>query len=172
MTDYTQLSRKIGLTSIAPSINLKDRVVVITGGAEGIGGALTRAAHLYGATVIAIDIQEDKLRELERELGPDRFIGITRDLIKPMDQTFHAVLVEVCGRLGRVDAYVMNAGVVKLEDRTKAKDLLTTPVDEPRKLVQLNALSHLELFQALHSYLLKFGRGQDRNHQLTHRCPK
>lgn len=153
--DYTQLSKEIGLTSIAPSIDLKGRVVVITGGADGIGGALTRAAWLHSASVVAIDIQADKLRELKQELGSDRFVGIRRDLRKRIDQKFKDTLNEVCSRFGKVDAYVMNAGAVKLHDKATAKDLLSTPVQEARDLMQLNALSHLEIFQALHPALMR-----------------
>ena len=157
--DYTRLSREIGLTAVAPSINLRGRVVVITGGADGIGGALTRAAHLYGAKVVAIDVQGDKLRDLKIELG-DRFFGVKRNLIHPMDAGFRDALAEVCGRFGKVDAYVMNAGAIKLFDKTRAKDLISTPAQELRDLMQLNALSHLEMFQVLHPYLMKSDAGR------------
>ncbi|MGB9152268.1 MAG: SDR family NAD(P)-dependent oxidoreductase [Alphaproteobacteria bacterium] len=156
--NYHQLSRKIGLTSIAPSIDLKDRVVVITGGADGIGEAVVRGAILHGATVVAIDIQNKKLRKLKKEFGSDKFVGITRDLSKPMNRSFKEALTEVCNRFGKVDAYVMNAGVVRLGG---AKDLLD-PIcaQEIRALHQLNAVSHLEIFQVLHPYLAKSDAGR------------
>jgi len=158
-TNYNQLSREIGLTCIAPSIDLKDRVVVITGGADGIGGALTRAAHLHGATVVAVDKQAEKLHALKKEFRSKRFVGIERDLLKPMDQEFRDALTEVCSRLGKVDSYVMNAGAVRLGEG--AKNLMDPKCpQEIRDLFQLNAVNHLEIFQILQPQLVKSDAGR------------
>ena len=43
---------------------LKDRTIVITGAASGLGRAWTQAFLRDGATVVAADIDEEKLEEL------------------------------------------------------------------------------------------------------------
>ena len=50
-------------------MQLQDRVAIITGGADGIGEGLTRAFVREGAKVLFVDIQDEKGRTLERELG-------------------------------------------------------------------------------------------------------
>ncbi len=156
---YTKLSREIGMTSVASSINLEGRVVLVTGGANGIGGTLSEAImSCYGGTVIAIGLQEEKLKKF-KGFGP-QFIGLKCDLMKPVTKKFKAALTEVCERFCKIDAYVMNAGAQKICDFATAKDLISTPVSEYRDLMQLNALSHLELFQVLHPYLKKSDAGR------------
>ena len=157
---YSMLSREIGMTSIAPSIDLKDRVVLITGGADGIGGALSEAMTLYGGSVIAIGRQEEKLRKMENKLGSDKFVGLQCDLMKPIEKSFKNVLTEVCERFGIIDAYVMNAGAQKICEFANAKDLISTPVSEFRNLMELNGLSHLDLFQTLYPYLKESKAGR------------
>ncbi len=39
--------------------NLKDKVIIVTGGAAGIGGAMTTELTERGACVVAVDLNED-----------------------------------------------------------------------------------------------------------------
>lgn len=39
--------------------NLKDKVIIVTGGAAGIGGAMTSVFTERGACVVAVDLNED-----------------------------------------------------------------------------------------------------------------
>ncbi len=50
-------------------MQLQDKVVIITGGADGIGAGLSRGFVREGAKVVMVDIQGDKGAALERELG-------------------------------------------------------------------------------------------------------
>src|SRR4051812_44159534 len=47
------------------------KVAIVTGGAQGNGGATVRRFVAEGARVVLTDIQEDKGAALARELGPD-----------------------------------------------------------------------------------------------------
>ncbi len=49
--------------------DLKDKVVVLTGGANGIGAATVQALHRQGALVSFCDLDAKAGRKLERELG-------------------------------------------------------------------------------------------------------
>lgn len=49
-------------------MNLKDKIVIITGGASGIGEAGTRLFAQYGAEVIMFDVNETAGKNLEEEL--------------------------------------------------------------------------------------------------------
>ncbi len=48
---------------------LKDRSVLITGGASGLGEATTRKFHSHGAYVTIADVQDDLGKKLTDELG-------------------------------------------------------------------------------------------------------
>ncbi|WP_376694736.1 SDR family NAD(P)-dependent oxidoreductase [Wenzhouxiangella sp. EGI_FJ10305] len=83
--------------------------VVITGASMGVGAATARAFAGLGANLVLIARGEEKLNELERELG----LG-DRVLVAPMDVTdldaFAAMLAEAEQRFGSVDVLVNNAG--------------------------------------------------------------
>ncbi|SDZ86653.1 SDR family NAD(P)-dependent oxidoreductase [Psychroflexus halocasei] len=46
--------------------NLENQVIIVTGGAAGIGGALTRVFVKRGASVLAVDIDEDAGEEIQK----------------------------------------------------------------------------------------------------------
>lgn len=86
--------------------NLEGKVALVTGGASGIGGAVTRAFVSRGARVVAIDILEDVGNALAEELG-DVVVFIAGDVSDP---AVAARAVETAvGRFGKLDALVNNA---------------------------------------------------------------
>ncbi|HEY2861426.1 MAG TPA: SDR family NAD(P)-dependent oxidoreductase [Terracidiphilus sp.] len=91
--------------------SLKDRVVLITGGATGIGEALVRAFAMQGSRVAFFDIQDEPAIALRNELS---VAGCTAPLYLRCDLTDVAALRESVERalsaLGTVDVLVNNAG--------------------------------------------------------------
>lgn len=55
--------------STQPVRNLEGKVVIVTGGASGIGGAVTRAFVKRGAKVVAVDLDTQAGEALASELG-------------------------------------------------------------------------------------------------------
>jgi NAD(P)-dependent dehydrogenase (short-subunit alcohol dehydrogenase family) len=91
---------------------LRDRVVVVTGAARGIGKSLARAASAEGAFVVVADIEFEgatqTAAEIERE-GPGSLpvrvdIADGESVRLMVDATMH--------RFGRVDVLVNNAGML------------------------------------------------------------
>jgi NAD(P)-dependent dehydrogenase (short-subunit alcohol dehydrogenase family) len=114
---------------------LSQKVVVVTGGASGIGRAICQAAAEAGArAVICADLQEEP-----REGG-----AWTAELVEragaqaiycPMDVRSSADIervMDVAGSLGGVDAMVCNAGIAF------AENILTTTQEEYRRLTGVN----------------------------------
>src|SRR5690606_26845019 len=91
-------------------MRLKDKCAVVTGGASGIGlaGVLLFAAE--GARVVVIDHDRAALDALERRAPPGRVNGLAADL-QDADAA-RAAVAEAAGRLGRLDIFWGNAGVV------------------------------------------------------------
>ena len=88
--------------------DLENRVVIITGGARGIGLGIAEAVADQGACVVLADILEEEAKESARKLG-NGHLGIKHDVRKAdsaknlVDQTLE--------KFGRVDVLVNNAGV-------------------------------------------------------------
>ncbi len=161
MTDQFTLSEQTGLTEIAPRVDLTGRVALITGGADGIGRAVAKAYHHFGAHVIVIDIQQDKLDSLKAELG-DRVSTLKFDLSTREDQPFEdlATFVKENSPTGGLDIYLINAGVIKTADGPAAKKIATTPIKEFDVLSAVNLRSHVVLYQKLLPLLQKSDAGR------------
>ena len=92
-------------------LQLKDKVIVITGGAKGIGAAITRTAVEEGAIPVVIDRDEQALQQIEKELKAKHkeTLCIKAELNKA--QECRRVVDEVHRGFGHLDALVNNAGV-------------------------------------------------------------
>jgi L-fucose dehydrogenase len=88
-------------------LELKDKVVLITGGAKGIGGAISRALCAEGAIPVILDRDADAAHELHVQLSPS---GVIVAELSSSDSCQSAV-DETIAQFGRLDALVNNAGV-------------------------------------------------------------
>jgi NAD(P)-dependent dehydrogenase (short-subunit alcohol dehydrogenase family) len=85
------------------------QVVLITGGARGIGAATARGLVRRGAKVILVDLDAEPLRALEAELGADHATAVLGDVCS-LEQ-MEAAVAHGIDRFGRLDACVANAGI-------------------------------------------------------------
>ncbi len=88
-------------------LELTGRVVLVTGGASGIGEAITRALRTEGATPVVVDRNASATAALATELPG--LVTITADLREP--DVCRDVVGEAVRLTGRLDAIVNNAGV-------------------------------------------------------------
>jgi NAD(P)-dependent dehydrogenase (short-subunit alcohol dehydrogenase family) len=91
--------------------SLTGKVVVITGGARGIGAATAAALVAQGARVAIGDLDEDLTRLAATELGGDT-LGLHLDVTD--HGGFTRFLDEVERALGPIDVLVNNAGIMPL----------------------------------------------------------
>src|ERR1700759_168278 len=90
---------------------VQDKVVLVTGGARGMGASHAQALVAEGAQVLISDILDSEGDAVAEKLGESAsFIHL--DVANP-DQWDRAVDAAV-NRFGRLDALVNNAGIVKL----------------------------------------------------------
>lgn len=92
------------------TFDIKNKVVLVTGAASGIGAATARMAAERGAHVIATDVDGVKVQGVAADCG---CIGLTHDVTRP-DAWDNAIAAAVHHH-GRLDALVSNAGIVNYE---------------------------------------------------------
>lgn len=92
-------------------LQLQDKVVVVTGGAKGIGSAIVRAAVTEGAIPVIIDRDRASCEQQHRELRKDgiRCGSIAVELSDP--ENCSRSVQQVVRDFGRIDALVNNAGI-------------------------------------------------------------
>jgi 3-oxoacyl-[acyl-carrier protein] reductase len=103
--------------------DLTGKKALVTGASGGIGGAIARALHAQGATVVLAGTREAALQALAAELG-DRVHILTADLSQPDEP--ERLIRETEAALGGLDILVSNAGVTRdgLAMRMKDEDWL------------------------------------------------
>jgi NAD(P)-dependent dehydrogenase (short-subunit alcohol dehydrogenase family) len=89
-------------------VRLQGSVVIVTGGAGGVGRAMCERFAREGAQVVVVDRDGPGAREVAQAIG-DEAIGIGMDVTDASAVEWLVPFVEQ--RLGPIDAYCSNAGV-------------------------------------------------------------
>src|ERR1700747_2970693 len=91
-------------------LQLKDRVVIVTGGAKGIGASVVRACGREGARPVIVGRGADAASDLQSELHRSGVIShfIAVELADPANCA--KAVDETIRTFGRIDALVNNAG--------------------------------------------------------------
>ncbi len=111
---------------------LQDKVIIITGAAQGMGETHARFCLAEGAKVVLTDINADKGEALAKELG-DNALFIQHDVTNEDDWT--QVVKRTEDKFGQIDVLVNNAGI------TTHKSILDTSVESYRKILEINQVS-------------------------------
>lgn len=118
-------------------MRFQDRVVIVTGGAKGIGAGCCRVFCREGGHVAVLDRDLPAADALAAELsasGPGKAFAYDCDVAEheQIRETFDAV----AGRFGRIDCVINNAGVHP--DATAIDD---TSIEELQRLLHVNFIS-------------------------------
>ena len=125
-------------------LNLEDKVVIVTGGAKGIGSAIVDLLVEEEGIPVVADKDEDAVRQIRAEYeerGIDLFC-IVGDLVDP--NSCKRVIEETVDRYGRLDGLVNNAGIndrVGLKKGSPAEFMASVE----RNLIHVYCMAHYGL---------------------------
>lgn len=133
---------------------LTNRVALVTGAGTGLGRAIAIAFANEGATVVLNGRREEKLREVEREIGEGKAIVIPADLT---DETAVNALRDELLRStdGKLDILVNNAGGVSAMNSISELSL-----EQWKQMMDLNLTSQFLATKAFLPALRKSGNGK------------
>lgn len=89
--------------------SINNKVVFITGGAQGVGADVARRLHRRNASLVLTDIDATALAALAAELGEDRVLTAVAD-VRDL-AAMQAVADRAVDRFGGIDVVVANAGI-------------------------------------------------------------
>ncbi len=88
--------------------SLEGKVIVMTGGAGGIGEATARLAHAEGASVVITDREAGPVTAIAESLG-ERALGLAVDVTRREDN--ERMVAAAVDQFGRLDGAFLNAGI-------------------------------------------------------------
>lgn len=119
-------------------MRFKEKVVLVTGGAQGLGEAIGQRFAKEGATVILTDINEDGVKATAAKMAEEfgvRTLGIKMDVTD--DFVVHSTMETIERDFSRLDVLVSNAGILK------AYHLVEFPVSEWRQVLEVNLVGYM-----------------------------
>jgi NAD(P)-dependent dehydrogenase (short-subunit alcohol dehydrogenase family) len=124
-------------------MQVKDKVVVVTGGANGIGAALCRRFKQEGARAIVVaDIDEDNARQVAEEIQGSALrtdVSVEADIVRLVKETE--------SQYGLIDLFCSNAGVAY---RDESVEIATSCSNENwQKSWEINVMAHVYAARAV-----------------------
>lgn len=130
-------------------MNIKDKVVLITGASEGIGKALALKLSAAGARLVLAARSDDKIKALAARLPGA--LGLHADLRVPED--IKAMIEATIRERGRIDILVNNAG------QGMYGPVEHIDVEQYKDVMELNVYGVLRAMQAAIPHMRKAGGG-------------
>lgn len=120
--------------------DLRDKVVLITGGTGGIGSAAARELLRRGAKVAIADLAA-QTPKIAAGMSPASAIGVVADVRDP--ESLDVAVDTVVDRFGRLDIAIANAGIL-----ARSGTLRTTPAAAVESLLAVNVTGVVNTVQA------------------------
>ncbi|NLL24680.1 MAG: SDR family NAD(P)-dependent oxidoreductase, partial [Spirochaetales bacterium] len=121
-TNYDEAVRGEGvskLPTLPPALTrsdvVRDKVAVVTGGAQGFGEGMVRSLVDHGAFVYVADLNREGAQALASELNYDAMITVAKAVeVNVTDEaSVQAMMDTVVSEVGGVDLFISNAGVLR-----------------------------------------------------------
>lgn len=100
------------MKTIEKLIELKEHTAIVTGSGSGIGRAIATRLHEAGANLVLVDIDNEAIRELEKEFCErrvDSAIAVEGDV--SVAETVLSARDHALEKFGRIDILINNAGI-------------------------------------------------------------
>lgn len=130
-------------------MKLKDKIILVTGGAHGIGKALSERFAAEGAARIFVaDIDFDNAERVARSVG-----GKALRLDVSDEANCRLIVAEILEEAGRLDFIASNAGIGGAEGSLEVDNEVW------QKIYEINVLSHVYLARAAFPAMIENGSG-------------
>ncbi len=136
---------------------VRDRVVVITGGGQGIGREYAREFAAAGALPVIAEINEDSARNVVKEIeqAGGTALAVPTDVADPA--SVDALVETALGEFGRVDALINNAAIFS---SLTMRPFETIPLEEWDAVLRVNVTGSFLCTRAVAPHMRAAGWGR------------
>ena len=135
-------------------MNLKDKIVLITGAGSGLGKALAITAGQAGAKVICTGRRKDKIQQTAEEVTKAGGLGTAMEMdvtdLKSVEKG-----VKMAEKVGPIDVLINNAGII-----TGLKAVQDLPVEEWDRIMSTNVRGPYLMIRAILPGMIQRGFGR------------
>jgi NAD(P)-dependent dehydrogenase (short-subunit alcohol dehydrogenase family) len=142
---------------VLTKVNIDGQVAVVTGGAQGIGHAITRALLDNGARVAIVDIDRGAGERAEKELSRTCGDCVALEGNVTDASQMQQKVEQILARFGRIDILVNNAGINTSRDRVPIHEFA---LDDWERIVQVDLTGVFITSRAVVPVMLKEGSGR------------
>jgi len=103
-------------------MRFKDKITVVTGGANGIGRSVAEQFAKEGARVAIWDLADEAGEKLAREIKGRNEVALYRHVNVTQSEDVDAAVEELVGEWGKIDILINNAGILRDSQLVKVKD--------------------------------------------------
>jgi NAD(P)-dependent dehydrogenase (short-subunit alcohol dehydrogenase family) len=136
-------------------MKLKDKVAIITGGAQGLGKAYAKRLCEEGAKVVVGDILDGKAFQQEIEEEGGEALALYADVSD--EQSVEEMVTKTMERFGKIDILINNAAVFA---NIKLKPFFEISAQEWDQLMQVNLKGTFLCCKAVYPQMKKQGSGK------------
>jgi len=127
--------------------NVQGKVIVVTGGGQGLGAAICRTLAQDGATVIPVDVKQENLDKITSEIKScgGSVEGFQMNVADA--KNVEEVLQKIIGQYGKIDVVINNAGI----DYTLSVEEIS--YDQFHKVIDVNLLGPFHVSKAIYPHM-------------------
>tara|TARA_B110001452_G_scaffold262664_1_gene263009 strand:+ start:459 stop:1208 length:750 start_codon:yes stop_codon:yes gene_type:complete len=134
-------------------LDFKNRIAIITGGAQGFGFAIAKRIIQSGGKVVIWDIDKNAAENALKKINSDRLSYKIVDVTNYNE--IHKTIKETEVELGKIDVFVNNAGITGVNAK-----VWEYPLDEWKKVIELDLNSTFYCCKAIVPHMIKNDYGR------------
>ena len=133
--------------------NLNGKVVIVTGGGQGLGAAICRTIAQDGATVIPVDVKADNIKKITEELNGNGNKAEGFEMNVADEKNVQDVIQKIFDKYGKIDVVINNAGI----DYTLSIEEIS--YDQFHQVIDVNLCGPFNVSKAVYTHMKEAGEG-------------
>jgi NAD(P)-dependent dehydrogenase (short-subunit alcohol dehydrogenase family) len=132
---------------------VKDKVIVVTGGGQGLGAAICKTLAEDGAIVIAADVKAEKLQKVVEEIKASggKAEGLSMNVAD--EQNVQQMIQQIISKYGKIDVVINNAGI----DHTLSIEEIS--YEQFHQVIDVNLYGPFTVSKAVYTHMKQNGSG-------------
>ena len=133
--------------------NINGKVIVVTGGGQGLGAAICRTLAQDGAIVIPVDVKAENLKKITEELSNNGSQSEGFEMNVADENNVQQVIQQIIDKHGKIDVVINNAGI----DYTLSIEEIS--YDQFHQVIDVNLCGPFHVSKAVYPHMKNAGDG-------------